>query len=170
MTTISRKPRVVGIGDTLREGSTSLLALEAALRAAEEAGATTDLLDLCDLDLPPYEPGKPLERVRRERKGISGGQARRGRAVVEHGRLSRNARGRHQKRSRLRAVSGADERPYLQDRVVGLMSTTGGGMAAVNAIGAMVNVVHALRGVAAPLPVPVTQSWKAFDEEGNIRD
>jgi NAD(P)H-dependent FMN reductase len=51
-----------------------------------------------------------------------------------------------------------------------LISTTGGGMAAVNAIGVMVNVVHALRGVAAPLSVPVTQSWKAFDEEGNIRD
>jgi hypothetical protein len=43
-------------------------------------------------------------------------------------------------------------------------------MAAVNAINAMVNVVHALRGVAAPLSVPVTQSWKAFDEEGNVRD
>jgi FMN reductase len=63
-----------------------------------------------------------------------------------------------------------DERPYLQDRVVGLISTAGGGMAAVNAIGAMVNAVHALRGVAAPLSVPVTQSWKAFDEEGIIRD
>jgi hypothetical protein len=34
----------------------------------------------------------------------------------------------------------------------------------------MVNVVHALRGVTAPLSVPVTQSWKAFDEEGTIRD
>jgi FMN reductase len=63
-----------------------------------------------------------------------------------------------------------DERPYLEDRIVGLIATAGGGMAAVNAINAMVNVVHALRGVAAPLSVPVTQSWKAFDEEGNIRD
>ena len=43
-------------------------------------------------------------------------------------------------------------------------------MAAVNAIGAMVNTVHALRGVVAPLSVPMTQSWKTFDEEGNIRD
>jgi len=34
----------------------------------------------------------------------------------------------------------------------------------------MVSIIHALRGVAAPLSVPVTQSWKAFDEEGNIRD
>ena len=34
----------------------------------------------------------------------------------------------------------------------------------------MVSIIHALRGVAAPLSVPVTQSWKTFDEEGNIRD
>ena len=33
-TTIDRKLHVVGIGGTLREGSTSLLALEEALRAA----------------------------------------------------------------------------------------------------------------------------------------
>ena len=43
-------------------------------------------------------------------------------------------------------------------------------MAGVNAINAMVHVVHALRGVAAPLSVPVAQSWKVFDEDGNIRD
>src|SRR3712207_1091910 len=61
MSTIDRKLHVVGIGGTLREDSTSLLALEEALRAAEKAGATTELLDLRKLDLPLYEPGKPLE-------------------------------------------------------------------------------------------------------------
>src|SRR5215208_1316189 len=106
-TTIDRKLHVVGIGGTLREGSTSLLALKKALRAAEEAGATTELLDLRELDLPLYEPGKPLEGCGEERKGSSGGHARRGCAIVEHGRLSRNPRGRHQKRARLRAVPGA---------------------------------------------------------------
>ena len=34
----------------------------------------------------------------------------------------------------------------------------------------MVSIIHALRGVAAPLSVAVTQSWKAFDEKENIRD
>jgi FMN reductase len=63
-----------------------------------------------------------------------------------------------------------DERPYLQDKVVGLIATASGGMGAANAINAMVSIIHALRGVAAPLSVPVTQSWKTFDEEGNIRD
>ena len=45
----------------MREGSRGLLALEEALRVAEEAGATTELLDLRERALPMYEPGKPLE-------------------------------------------------------------------------------------------------------------
>ena len=169
-TTIDRKLHVVGIGGTLREGSTSLLALEEALRAAEEAGATTELLDLRELDLPLYEPGKPLEgggeNVKEVVEAMRGADALLWSTAAYHGTLAgvtKNALDFAQFLAR-------DERPYLQDRVVGLISTAGGGMAAVNAIGAMVDAVHALRGVVAPLSVPVTQSWKAFDEEGNIRD
>jgi FMN reductase len=169
-TTIDRKLHVVGIGGTLREGSTSLLALKKALRAAEEAGATTELLDLRELDLPLYEPGKPLEgceeNVKEVVEAMRGADALLWSTAAYHGTLAgvtKNALDFAQFLAR-------DERPYLQGRVVGLISTAGGGMAAVNAIGAMVNAVHALRGVAAPLSVPVTQSWKAFDEEGIIRD
>jgi FMN reductase len=53
--------KVVGIGGTLREGSTSLGALRRALAASEEAGAEVELLDLNELRLPMYEPGKPLD-------------------------------------------------------------------------------------------------------------
>ncbi len=170
MTTIDRKLHLVGIGGTLREGSTSLLALEEALRAAEEAGATTELLDLRELDLPLYEPGKPLEEygenVKELVEAMRHADALLWSTAAYHGTLAgvtKNALDFAQFLSR-------DERPYLQDRIVGLISTAGGGMAAVNAIGAMVNVVHDLRGVVAPLSVPLTQSWKAFDEEGNIRN
>ena len=170
MTTIDRKLHIVGIGGTLREGSTSLLALEEALRAAEEAGATTELLDLRELNLPLYEPGKPLEEygenVKELVEAMRHADALLWSTAAYHGTLAgvtKNALDFAQFLSR-------DERPYLQDRIVGLISTAGGGMAAVNAIGAMVNVVHALRGVAAPLSVPLTQSWTAFDEEGNIRN
>jgi FMN reductase len=170
MTTIDRKLHVVGIGGTLREGSTGLLALEEALRAAEEAGATTELLDLRELDLPLYEPGKPLEEygenVQNLVEAMRGADALLWSTAAYHGTLAgvtKNALDFAQFLAR-------DERPYLEDRVVGLIATAGGGMGAINAINAMINVVHALRGVAAPLSVPVTQSWKAFDEEGNIRD
>jgi FMN reductase len=170
MTTIDRKLHVVGIGSTLREGSTGLLALEEALRAAEEAGATTELLDLRELDLPLYEPGKPLEEygenVQNLVEAMRGADALLWSTAAYHGTfagVTKNALDFAQFLAR-------DERPYLEDRVVGLIATAGGGMGAINAINAMINVVHALRGVAAPLSVPVTQSWKAFDEEGNIRD
>jgi NAD(P)H-dependent FMN reductase len=53
--------KVIGIGGTLREGSTGLDALRRALGAAEAAGAETELLDLRELKLPMYEPGRPLE-------------------------------------------------------------------------------------------------------------
>ena len=170
ITTIDRKLHVVGIGGTLREGSTGLLALEEALRAAEEAGATTELLDLHELDLPLYEPGKPLEEygenVQKLVEAMRGADALLWSTAAYHGTLSgvtKNALDFAQFLAR-------DERPYLEDRVVGLIVTASGEMAVVSAINAMINVVHALRGVAAPLSVPVTQSWKAFDEEGNIRD
>ncbi len=170
MTSIENRPHVVGIGGTLRDGSTGLRALEIALAAAEEAGATTELLDLRELDLPMYEPGKPLEEfgesAERLVEAMRGADATLWSTAAYHGTLAgvtKNALDFTQFMAR-------DEKPYLQDKVVGLVATAGGDMAAVNAINAMVNVVHALRGVAAPLSVPVTQSWRVFDDEGDVGD
>jgi FMN reductase len=170
ITSIEKRPHVVGIGGTLRDGSTGLRALERALAAAEEAGATTELLDLRELDLPMYEPGKPLEdfgeSAERLVEAMRGADAMLWSTAAYHGTLAgvtKNALDFAQFMAR-------DEKPYLQDKVVGLVATAGGGMAAVNAINAMINVVHALRGVAAPLSVPVTQSWKVFDDDGNVND
>ena len=170
MISIEKRPHVVGIGGTLRDGSTGLRALERALAAAEKAEATTELLDLRELGLPMYEPGKPLEEfgesAERLVEAMRGADAMLWSTAAYHGTLAgvtKNALDFAQFMAR-------DEKPYLQDKVVGLVATAGGSMAAVNAINAMVNVVHALRGVAAPLSVPVTQSWKVFDDEGNVND
>jgi NAD(P)H-dependent FMN reductase len=48
-------PRVVGVCGSLREESTTRVALSHALAAAEAAGGTTDLLDLRAFDLPLYD-------------------------------------------------------------------------------------------------------------------
>jgi FMN reductase len=169
-TSIGKRPHVVGIGGTLREGSTGLRALEEALVAAEETGATTELLDLRELGLPMYEPGKSLEEygegVERLVEAMRSADATLWSTAAYHGTLA----GVTKNALDFAQFMGQDEKPYLQDKIIGLIATAGGGMGAVNAINAMVNVVHALRGVAVPLSVPVTQSWKAFDEEGNVRD
>jgi FMN reductase len=170
LTSTNRKPHVVGIGGTLRDGSKGLKALEEALRATEEAGATTEFLDLRELDLPMYEPGKPLDEygasVERLVEAMRAADALVWSTAAYHGTLA----GVTKNALDFTQFMAWDEKPYLQDKVVGLAATAGGGMAAVNAINAMVNVVHALRGVAAPLSVPIQQSWRAFDEEGNVRD
>ena len=154
----------------MREDPRGLLALEEALRAAEEGGATTELLDLRELDLPMYEPGKPLEEygenVRELVEAMRGADALLWSTAAYHGTLA----GVTKNALDFAQFMGRDEKPYLQDKVVGLVAASGGDMAAVNAINAMVNVVHALRGVAAPLSVPVTHPWKAFDDEGNVND
>ncbi len=138
MTSTIRKPHVVGIGGTLRDGSKGLRSLEEALQAAEEVGARTELLDLRELDLPMYEPGKPLEEygasVERLVEAMRGADALVWSTAAYHGTLAgvtKNALDFTQFMAR-------DEKPYLQHKVVGLVATAGGGMAAVNAINAMV--------------------------------
>jgi len=62
------------------------------------------------------------------------------------------------------------EHPYLDGKVVGLISTAGGEQAGANAAGAMVHVVHALRGVVAPLVVSIPKAWQRADGSGNVTD
>lgn len=162
--------RVVGIGGTLREGSASLGALRRALRSAEDAGAEVELLDLRELDLPMYEPGKPLEEYDADVERLIGGMRRADALIVGTAAYHGTLAGITKNALDFAQFLARDEKPYLDGKVVGLISTAGGGMAATNANGALVNVVHSLRGVVAPLMVPVPQAWKATDGDGNVTD
>jgi FMN reductase len=162
--------KVVGVGGTLREGSASLGALRRALAAAGEAGAETELLDLRELDLPMYEPGKALEEygpgVGRLVEELRGADAVLISTAAYHGTLAgvtKNALDFAQ------FLSGGDH-PYFDGKVVGLISTAGGEQAGANATGALVHVVHSLRGVVAPLMVPISKAWQRADRSGEITD
>jgi FMN reductase len=154
----------------LRASSTSLGALRRALEAAGEAGAQTELLDLRELDLPMYEPGRPLAdygpEVERFVEAMREADALILSTAAYHGTLAgvtKNALDFTQYLAR-------DERPYLDGRVVGLISTAGGERAAASTTDAMVHIVHALRGVVAPLMVTIPKAWQRSDGEGNITD
>lgn len=159
---------IVGMGGTLRANSTSGWALERALRAAEAAGASTDLLTLNEFRLPMYEPGKALEeydplvaefiaRVRRADAMIWSTAGYQGSLVG----ATKNAIDFFQ-------FLSDNDPPYLQDRVVGLTATAGGDIAAINAINAMIHSVTSLRGTVAPLFVAIPQAHAVFDRRGNI--
>jgi NAD(P)H-dependent FMN reductase len=49
------RPHVVGIAGSLRDGSYTRTGIERALAAAADTGATTELLDLRELDLPVFD-------------------------------------------------------------------------------------------------------------------
>ncbi|MDP9311438.1 MAG: NAD(P)H-dependent oxidoreductase [Chloroflexota bacterium] len=164
------KLHVVGVGGTLREHSTSRWALERALQSAAEAGASTELLALNDLRLPMYEPGKRLaEYTASVQRFVEA--ARRADAMIwstaaYHGTLASVTK------NALEFIEflSKDARPYLSERTVGLIATAGGDIAAVNAIGAMVHMVHSLRGNVAPLLVPIPVAQQVFDTNGEILD
>jgi FMN reductase len=162
--------KVVDIGGTLREGSTSLGALRRALAASEDAGAEVELLDLNELKLPMYEPRKPLDgygdNVRRLIEAIREADVLLISTAAYHGTLAgvtKNALDYVQ-------FLGKEEHPYFDGKVVGLISTAGGEQAAANANAAMVNTVNALRGIVAPLMVGVTKAWQRTDDRGEITD
>ena len=162
--------KVVGIGGTLRDRSTSLGALRRALSAAEEAGAEVELLDLNELKLPMYEPRKPLdeygENVLRLVDAMRQADALLISTAAYHGTLA----GVTKNALDFAQFLGKDEHPYFDGKIVGLISTAGGEQAAANANGAMVHTVHALRGIVAPLMAGITKAWRRTDEGGEITD
>ncbi len=154
--------RVLGLGGTLRQNSTSLFALKRALRAAREMGADTGLIDLAELALPIYEPGTPLKEygpeVRDFIERAAAADAMLWSTAAYHGTLAGVTKNALDFFEFLRH----GKPPYLKNKVVGLIATAGGDQAAVNAINAMVHVVHSLRGTSAPLTVPIAHAPKAL--------
>ena len=169
---VSRNGRlkVVGIGGTLRIGSSSLGALRRTLGAAREAGAEIELVDLKELGLPMYEPGRPLAEYGAGAEGLVGAMRGADALILSTAAYHGTLAGVTKNALDFAQFLSGDERPYFDGKVVGLIATAGGEMAGANATGALVNVVHALRGTVAPLMVAVPRAWERSDSDGNITD
>jgi FMN reductase len=158
--------RVVGLGGSLRSGSTSLAALQIALEAAGKAGASTRLFAVGDLDLPMYRPGMDVPPAARSLlEATSTAQAMVWSSPMYNGSVS----GSFKNAIDWLHLLGDHRPPYLTDQVVGLV-TTAGGTQGLQAINTMEFIVRSLRAWAVPLVLPVAQAWQAFDEDGRVRD
>ncbi|HXW13543.1 MAG TPA: NAD(P)H-dependent oxidoreductase [Terriglobia bacterium] len=155
--------KIVGLGGSLGQNSTSLAALRVALEGGAEAGATIELLDIKELSLPMYDPAnkKPPASVIRMCEEIYQANGLIWSSPMYNGTIS----GSFKNALDWLTLLGDRHPPYLTDKVVGLISTAGGvhGLQAVNT---MEFVVRALRGWAVPLVMPIAQAWKAFNEKG----
>jgi len=154
------KPHIVGIGGTLRAGSTSEVALRFALDEAASMGATVTMLTGDAVTLPLYAPEDAFrcDRARRLIDEIS-----RAHGIVlaspgYHGSISgllKNA---------LDYVEDLRDAPlpYFHGRAVGLIACAYGWQATGTTLVAMRSIVHALRGWPTPLAVAINSSMKVF--------
>jgi FMN reductase len=162
------KPVVLGIGGTLRPGSSSEQALRIALRAAADQGAVTEIITADALDFPAYDPATADD--------VAGANAliqavRRADCVIiaspgYHGGISgllKNA---------LDYLQGlaADPRPYLQHKAVGCIVSAAGWQAGATTLSSLRSTVHALRGWPTPLGVVVNSMTKPFGPDGEVLD
>jgi FMN reductase len=162
------RPLIVGLGGTVRPGSTSEMALVKALEAAQAAGARTQCFGGAFLAaLPVYNPYAREFDAERARFLAAVSEAD-GVIVASpgyHGSISglvKNA---------LDSLEGLSEdaRPYFDGRAVGCIVSAGGGQAAGSTLAALRAIIHALRGW--PTPFGATLSATGlFDDTGAFTD
>ena len=160
-------PTIVGLGGSLRKGSTSRAALQRALAGAEAAGAETTLLDLRELELPMYDPDddEPTEGAATLIESCHAADGLLWSSPLYQGTIS----GAFKNALDWLHVLGRRDPPYLHDKVIGLISAAGGTQG-LQAINTMEFSARALRGWAVPYVVPIPTSWQAFAEDGSIND
>ena len=164
---MARPLTIVGLGGSLASISRSRAALATALEGAETAGAETELLDIRELDLPMYNPDahEPTAAAARVIEGMYAADGILWSSPLYQGSISgalKNAL------DWLRLLGDRDP-PYLQDKVIGLISAAGGAQG-LQAINTMEFATRALRGWAVPYVVPVASAASVFDAEGRIQD
>src|SRR4051794_9970763 len=151
--------RVVAVGGSLSEDSTSLAAVRIALQGAVDAGAQTTLFDIRTLELPMYAPNEaaPPDAAREFCEAVYDCHGMLWSSPLYHGTIS----GSFKNALDWLQLLGDRQPPYLTDKVIGLISTAGGtqGLQAVNT---MEFIVRALRGWAVPLVIPIPQAWRVF--------
>jgi FMN reductase len=160
-------PTIVGLGGSLRKGSTSRSALQWALAGASAAGAETTLLDLRELELPMYNPDDdaPTEGAATLIESCHAADGLLWSSPLYQGTIS----GAFKNALDWLHVLGRRDPPYLHDKVIGLISAAGGTQG-LQAINTMEFSARALRGWAVPYVVPIPASWQIFGDDGAISD
>ncbi|WP_421933200.1 NADPH-dependent FMN reductase [Phenylobacterium sp.] len=169
MSSLARKPLIVGIGGTVRTGSSTEKALTVALRAVEAGGGETRLLGgefLASLPIYNPQPGGPTAEQMVLTEAVRGADGVIVASPGYHGSISgviKNA---------LDTLEGLrdDARPYFTDRAVGCIITADGWQAAGTTLTTLRSIIHALRGWPTPFGAALNANSGSFDAEGACVD
>jgi FMN reductase len=163
---MAKSVRVIGLGGSLRAGSTSRSALRAALDGAVGAGAQTSLMSIRDLELPLYTAERSVPPGARSfASAVYACDALIWSTPAYHGSVS----GSFKNALDWLILLAERDPPYLSNKPIGLVSTVGG-IQGLQAVSSMDFIARALRAWSVPLVLPVGQSWQAFDPDGRLVD
>src|SRR5215831_4689150 len=160
--TTSFQPRIVGIGGTLRPGSSSEKALRYALSRAQARGARVELFTGEAINLPAYIPEAPAQtpEVLRLVEALRGAHGALISSPGYHGSVSGLVKNAVDYAEGLRD----DAQPYLEGRALGLIACAQGWQAANSTLVALRSIAHALRGWPTPLGIAFNTSAPAFGD------
>ncbi|MFC4249533.1 NADPH-dependent FMN reductase [Natribaculum luteum] len=157
---MSSAPNVVAVCGSLREESYTRTALRYVLRAAEEAGAETTLLDLREYDLPVYDPdvdeqgdAEEVTRIVREADAVALG------TPVYHGSYSGALKNFHD-------YCSFEE---YEDTTVGLLATAGGGTYG-STLDHLRITVRGVHGWVLPHQIGIRKAYDAFVDDPEAID
>jgi FMN reductase len=164
-----RPSLIVGIGGTVRTGSTSETALAKALKVAQDAGASTVSFGGAFLtELPHYNPAQERPNAARKRL-VEAVREADGLIIATpgyHGSISGLVKNALDCLEDLRE----DARPYLDGRAVGCIVAAAGAQAGGSTLMALRAVVHAMRGWPTPFGATLNTSQGLFDSNGEFTD
>jgi FMN reductase len=165
----ARSPFIVGIGGTVRAGSTTETAMICALKACEALGARTRLFGGEFLaTLPIFDP-RPGEATPQQADLVEAVRAADGFIIGSpgyHGSISgvvKNALDTLE-------VTAKDAAPYFHGRPVGTIVTAYGWQATGSTLSALRAIVHAMRGWPTPFGAALNSTDGLFDAAGACRN
>ncbi|HWF00194.1 MAG TPA: NADPH-dependent FMN reductase [Caulobacteraceae bacterium] len=162
------RPFIVGLGGTVRPGSTSERALAKSLASAEAAGARTQLFGGAFLaGLPIYNPHAAV-CGEDEARFVEAVRVCDGLIIASpgyHGSISGLVKNALDCLEALRE----DARPYLHGRAVGCIVSAAGAQATGSTLAALRSIVHALRGWPTPFGACLAAGG-LFDDDGEFSD
>lgn len=152
---------VVAVSGSLRRKSYTRHALAAALKGADELGATTQMIDLKEYDLPFVNPDleetPDTERLRNELRKANGILLG---TPEYHGSFSgvlKNALD----------LMGFDE---FEGKIVGLVSVAAGRLGGVNSLSGLQTICRSLHAWSLPNMVAIPRVWQVINEDGEVND
>lgn len=153
------RPTVVAVSGSQADDSKTRLALQRALRAAEEAGAETELIDIRAMDLPTFDPDdRDAGDAPQLREAVSAADALLLGTPMYHGSYS----------STLKTALDYCRIEDVEGTTVGLLAVAGGGFP-LPALEHLHSVCRALKAWTIPHQVVIPNSHSQF-EDGQFRD